>query len=659
VRGSAKALIRWSEQELPKIIGIDLGTCGTAAAAIIGGRPVLIPNFEGTLIDGKAFPSVVAFTESGELLIGDAAKRQAVMNPEGTVVGIKRKMGTAHRVKAATRGRFFGDQQELSPEQISAFMLLKVKHDSEVFLGDTVDKAVITVPAYFNDNERTATKNAARIAGLEPLRIINESTASALAYGLHRSEKELKVMVFELGGGSFGVTIMEVARSDLQANPLFEVLATSGDNKLGGLDMDDAIIDYLADRFLEDPKGWRSQARKREALEGTTTLGRYVRELAEKAKIELSTMLETQIYLPAEWGDQGVSQTLMFSRPKLEELVAPILYRCRSPMERVLNDAKLAPREIDKIILVGGPTRMPIVRKFVEDYVGKRAEEGIDPMACAALGSAIQAGVIAGEVRDLLLLDVIPLSLGVETMGGVCTKLIDRGTTIPTRRSHVFSTAADSQTNVNIHVLQGERPLAADNASLGIFNLSGIPSAKRGVPQIEVTFDIDANGIMNVVAKDLATNKEQKIMITASTKLSNNEITKMKNQVHQLASTELKQHEENRMRKKEETWRNQLTTAETLKKVKYGSINKEQSEKLTTTIDEMKKALDQRDSDSATRYSDQLRRTIEEILSTTYIYTHTEPFGKQASKICSNQSCRSSLPMEAKFCDSCGRAQNQ
>jgi len=563
-------------QKLTKIIGIDLGTSNSAAAAIVAGRPTIIPSAEGTSVAGKAFPSYVAFTKDGQLLVGEPARRQAVSNPEGTVMAIKRKMGTDYKVN------IFG--KEYSPQQISAFILQKIKRDSESFLADKVEKAVITVPAYFNDNQRQATKDAGAIAGLEVVRIINEPTAASLAYGLDRPEKEMKIMVFDLGGGTLDVTLMEVAPSKDEAGkvtPVFTVLATSGDTQLGGTDMDNSLIDYIAEEFKKT--NGIDLRRDKVAVE-------RVREAAEKAKIELSTVLTTDINLPFISADAAGPKhlTMTLTRAKLEELIRPTIDRCRGPLDRALTDSKLATNEVSKIILVGGPTRMPIVRKFVEDYMGKEAERGVDPMECVAMGAAIQAGVLAGEVHDLLLLDVTPLSLGVETLGGVLTKLVDRNTTIPTKRTQVFSTAADFQTTVTVHVLQGERPMAADNVSLGMFNLTGIPPAPRGIPQIEVTFDIDANGILNVAAKDLATNKEQKITITASTKLSKEEIEKMVKQADQFASQDQKRKEEAEIRNSAD---NLIYSAERLTKELAGKLSNEQTEQINKAIVELREAL--------------------------------------------------------------------
>jgi molecular chaperone DnaK len=585
---------------LPKIVGIDLGTSNSAAAAVIGGRPTIVPSAEGTSVGGKAFPSFVAFTKDGQLLVGEPARRQAISNPEGTVMAIKRKMGADYKVN------IFG--KEYTPQQISAFILQKIKRDAEAFLGDKVEKAVITVPAYFNDNQRQATKDAGAIAGLEVVRIINEPTAASLAYGLDRAEKELKIMIFDLGGGTLDVTMMDVGRPDPKEPPVFEVLSTNGDTQLGGTDMDNSLIDYIANEF---------KASNSIDLRNDKVAVQRVREAAEKAKIELSTVLTTDINLPFISADASGAKhlTMTLTRSKLEELVRPTIDRCRGPMERAIEDAKLTPKDVDKIILVGGPTRMPIVRKFVEDYMGKEAERGVDPMECVAMGAAIQAGVIAGEVHDLLLLDVTPLSLGVETLGGVLTRIMERNTTIPTKRSQIFSTAADFQTTVTVHVLQGERPMAADNVSLGMFNLTGIPPAPRGVPQIEVTFDIDTNGIMNVSAKDLATNKEQKITITASTKLAKEEIDKMVKQAEQFADQDQKRKEEAEIRNQAD---NMIYTAERLSKELAAKISKEQSESVTKGMSELREALAGKDAGVIKQKMDALQKVLQEIGTAAY-----------------------------------------
>ncbi|MCJ7489111.1 MAG: molecular chaperone DnaK [Thermoplasmata archaeon] len=489
-----------------KIIGIDLGTSNSAAAVIEGGRATIIPSAEGTSLGGKAFPSYVAFTKDGQMLVGEPARRQAVSNPENTVFAIKRKMGTDHKTKILDK--------EYTPQQLSAFILQKIRRDAESFLGVQVKKAVITVPAYFNDNQRQATKDAGEIAGLEVVRIINEPTAAALAYGLDKSEKEQKIMVFDLGGGTLDVTVMDFG------DGVFEVVSTNGDTQLGGTDMDNALVAYIGGEF---------KAEHGIDVSNDKMAVQRIREAAEKAKIELSSTMETEINLPYLTADASGPRhlALKLTRAKLEDLVKPTVDRCKAPAMQALKDAKLESDQIDKIILVGGPTRMPIVQRLVEDIAGKKIERGVDPMECVAMGAAIQGGVIEGTVKDILLLDVTPLSLGVETLGGVFHKQIERNTTIPTRKSEVFSTAADGQTSVEIHILQGERPMAVDNVSLGRFHLMGIPPAPRGVPQIEVTFDIDANGIIDVKAKDTGTGKEQKITVTATTKLEQNDIDRM------------------------------------------------------------------------------------------------------------------------------------
>ena len=509
---------------MAKVIGIDLGTSNSAAAVMEGGRPVIIPSAEGAgVASGKAFPSYVAFTKDGQRLVGEPARRQAAINAEGTIQAAKRKMGTDFLFKV------YG--KEYTPQQISAFILQKIKQDAEAYLGDKVEEVVITCPAYFDDNQRTATKDAGEIAGLKVLRIINEPTAACLAYGLEKSQKSQKIMVFDLGGGTLDVTIMEMDQG------VFHVQSTSGDTQLGGTDMDKALLEYIAGQF------------KRETgidVMNDKMAVQRVREAAEKAKIELSSTVTTDINLPFITADASGPKhlTMSLTRAKLEDLISPIIDRCKHPMEQALTDAKLTAKDVDRVILVGGPTRMPIVQKFVEDYVGKKIERGVDPMECVALGAAVQAAIITGEVKDVLLLDVTPLSLGIETLGGVSTKLIERNASIPTQKSQVFSTAAENQTAVTIRVLQGERQMADDNVELGRFDLLGIPPAPRGVPQIEVKFDIDRDGIVHVAAKDLGTGKEQSIRITAPKKLSKEEIEKMVKDAEKFAAEDSKKKEE-------------------------------------------------------------------------------------------------------------------
>ena len=556
---------------MAKVIGIDLGTSNSAAAVVMGGKPTIIPAAEGATVGGKAFPSVVAFSKEGDLLVGEPARRQAVTNPLNTIVAAKRKMGSDHTF--SIRGK------DYKPQQISAFILQKIKKDAEAFMGEPVEKAVITVPAYFNDNQRQATKDAGTIAGLDVVRIINEPTAASLAFGLDKSKEDMKILVFDFGGGTLDVTAMEMGGG------VFEVMSTSGDTQLGGTDMDKVLIDYIMDEF-----------KKKEGvdLSSDATATTRIREAAEKAKIELSTVMETDVNLPfishdPTLGAKNLEQRI--TRAKLDELINPIVEKCRPSIQKSLEDAKLKPSDISKVVMVGGPTRIPLVRKFVGEVIGKGAESGVDPMEAVAMGAAIQAGIIAGDVAsDIVLLDVTPLTLGIETLGGVREPLIERNTTIPTSKSKVFTTAADSQTAVTIHVVQGERPMATDNVSLGSFNLTDLPPAPRGVPQIEVKFDIDANGIINVTAKDLGTQKEAKITIESSTKLSKDEITKLKEDAEKFSEEDKKKKEMIDLRNEAENYI--YTTEKLINHDLKDKITQEQGIKITDAIKEVKEVLD-------------------------------------------------------------------
>jgi len=597
-----------SSEKRERILGIDLGTTNSAAAVVIGGKPTIIPSAEGSTVAGKMFPSVVALTRDGQLLVGEPARRQAVTNPEGTIREIKRKMGTDYKLK------IFG--KEYTPQQISALILQKILRDSETYLGEKITKAVITVPAHFNDNQRQATIDAGEIAGLKVTRVVNEPTAAALAYGLDKAGQELKILVFSFGGGTNDTTVMDFGKG------VFEVLATSGDTKTGGADLDQAVVDYVVSEF------------KRETgidLRGDVKAMARLKDAAETAKIELSNVITTDIDLPYivtdATGPKNLHMTM--TRAKLEQLTRPIVERIREPILKTLSDAKLTPAQIDKIILIGGQTKMPFVQQFIEDVIGKKPERGIDPMECVAIGAAIQGAVLTGEISDIVLLDVTPLSLGVETLGAVFSKIIERNTTIPVKQSQTFTTAADLQTAVTIHVLQGERTMAKDDISLGQFNLTGIPPAPRGVPQIEVTFDINADGVINVSAKDLGTGKQMGIKITASSKLSQTEKSRMIREAEQFAEQDKRAKEEAEIRNTADSLI--YTTEKTLGEI-GDKLTPEQKTKTQEALQGLKDALKSGGLAEISAKVEELRRVVQEAGATVYQQAASQKPQQQASQ---------------------------
>lgn len=572
-----------------KVIGIDLGTTNSCVAVMEGGEPVVIPNAEGN----RTTPSVVGFSKNGERLVGQVAKRQAITNPDRTVISIKREMGSNHKVNI--------DGKDYTPPEISAIILAKLKQDAEAYLGETVTQAVITVPAYFSDSQRQATKDAGKIAGLEVLRIINEPTAASLAYGLDKEESQ-KILVFDLGGGTFDVSLLELG------DGVFEVLATNGNNKLGGDDFDARVMNYMAEEFKKE-YGIDLRADKM-AMQ-------RLKEAAEKAKIELSSVLQTNINLPFITADATGPKHLdiTMTRAKFDELTHDLVEATMGPARKALSDAGLSVDKINKVILVGGSTRIPAVQDAVKKLTGKEPYKGINPDECVALGAAIQAAVLTGEVKDVLLLDVTPLSLGIETLGGVFTKLIERNTTIPTKKSQTFSTAADGQTSVEIHVLQGEREMASYNKTLGRFQLTGIAPAPRGVPQIEVTFDIDANGIVHVSAKDLGTGNEQKVTITASSNLSNDEIDNAVKEAEKYAAEDKKRKEEVEIRNQADSLVYQ--TEKSLKDL-GDKLSQEDKSKIEAELNHLKEALKGTDNDRIKEATEQLTKVFYDISSKIY-----------------------------------------
>ena len=601
---------------MARAIGIDLGTSNSAAAVMEAGRPVIIPSAEGAgVASGKAFPSFVAFTKDGQILVGEPARRQAAINPEGTVYAAKRKMGTDHKFKVFSK--------DYTPQQIAAFILQKIKADGEKYLGDKVEEVVITVPAYFNDNQRQATKDAGEIAGLKVLRIINEPTAACLAYGLDKAGKEQKILVFDLGGGTLDVTILEMGWDDSHKAATFEVLSTSGDTQLGGTDMDNVLIDHIINQF------------KKETgidLKNDKMAFQRLREAAEKAKVELSSTISTDINLPFITADASGPKhlTMAIDRAKLEDLISPIVERCRGPIQQAVKDASAkmgGEVQVDKVILVGGPTRMPVVQKFVERELGQKIERGIDPMECVALGAAIQASIIKGESKEVLLLDVTPLSLGIETLGGISTKLIERNTTIPSRKSQIFSTAEDNQPAVTIRVLQGERQMANDNTELGRFDLVGLPLSPRGLPQIEVTFDIDADGIVHVSAKDKGTGKEQSIKISAPKKLSDEDIQRMVKEAEKFAAEDKKKKEEIELSNQANSL--VYSTEKSLKD--YGDkVSAQDRANIEQELNFLKDAIKAKDTAKVKQGMESLQRCAHKLAEEVYKATAAQPAGKHS-----------------------------
>jgi molecular chaperone DnaK len=571
------------------IIGIDLGTSNSAAAVLRGGRPVIIPSAEGITLGGKAFPSYVAVTSDGQIIVGEPARRQQAINPEGTAAAFKRRMG--QREKTRLRDK------EFTPEELSALLLQKIKRDAEAFLGEPVEKAVVTVPAYFNDNQRSATKDACHIAGLEAARLVNEPTAACLAYGLDRLGQELRIAVVDFGGGTLDVTIMEFGKG------VFEVKATSGNTQLGGTDMDRILVEHLAAAF---------QSRSGVDIRNDRVALARLREAAEVAKIELSGTPTARVNLPFLAATAAGPEHLdyEFTRAELEQLVRPVIERCREPVVQAFRDAGLQFGQIDRLIFVGGPTRMPCVSDFFEELIGKKAESGVDPMECVAQGAAVQAGVLAGEVGSIVLVDVTPLTLGIETLGGVATALITRNTPIPIKRSELFTTAADMQTSVTIDVFQGERPMATDNISLGRFNLDGLPPAPRGVPKIDVSFDIDADGILNVTAKDTASGRSQSIRITGSTRLPEAEKRRMVEQAEKYAEDDRKRREAAEQLNNADAicYQAERTLAE------YGGrIAEDLKKRIEAALREARTALAAKDAAAASQKADALKTVLQEV----------------------------------------------